>query len=128
MKFLKMREPGMVIIRISRLNNVKQITSYFGFMLSSKDIFDEVKVSKKVSIRFYKNESLLNEQNIIARIFRPLIEVVSASNEIIFEKNKKSEIPLSLRYRGFGDIHLGIRGESGGRIVTKRRMIGRQPA
>lgn len=98
--------------------------TYFGFLVSSTRIYDELKVAKKISIEFlYKNE-MIESLNLYARIFRPSLEVTKRTDRIeLIDELATCKLPIHLKYIGFGNIRLSISAEIGGIIVSQGGSI-----
>lgn len=97
---------------------------YFGFVVSSTGIYDKLKIAKKILIEFLHKDRIIKSLNLYARIFRPNLEVVDAIEKIeLTDEHEKWEIPMHLKYIGFGDIRLTIEATLGGRIVSHGESI-----
>ncbi len=95
------------------------IPNYFGMVVSSRRDYEQLKISKKISIEFLRNNEVVNTLELYARIFRPCLEVVELPKKIVISAEARSQsIPLHLRYVGFGDIRLQIKGSIGGKVIS----------
>lgn len=111
------------LLHIYKINEVKGVINYFGFVVTSKCVFNELKSIRKIEISFHKNSSIIYEDVLYAKIFRPLLEIVNYPRKIIINDETNQELPLELKYIGFGDIIINITGRIGGRIVTKGKSF-----
>jgi len=111
------------IAEIYEVKQAKDVPNYFGSVVSSKGIYDELKVSKPIHVRFYKLSEIVHQVQLEARIFRPLLEVIEAPDKIVLVEGKRQELPLIMRYIGFGDIKIAIEGTLRGRLVTRGRSF-----
>lgn len=117
---------GTIHGNVANIYSVKQIEeseNYFGCVVSSTIINNELKIERTIKIKIRKGEQILKKLQIKARIFRPKIEIVKSPDVIKFEPGKKQELPLIFKYIGFGDIQIEILGRIGGKLVTKGKSF-----
>jgi hypothetical protein len=101
-----------------------EVPMYFGFIVSSTKIYDELKVVKEILVEFLHENKAVKIIRLYARIFRPTLEVTDTVKKIeLTDEQEKWKIPINLRYIGFGDIRLKIEAEIGGRIVSHGESI-----
>jgi len=112
------------IVMVKPRKNITGIPNYFGVVLKVPKIYKELKVAKKISIKFLHKNKIVGHDELYARIFRPYLEVVKAPEEIVLTDEERTRtLPLYLRYVGFGDIQIKIEGRIGGRIVSQGESI-----
>ncbi len=98
--------------------------TYFGFLVSSTGIYNELKVAKQISIDFLYEKNIIKSLTLYARIFRPSLEVTKEVDRIeLTDEHEKCKLPIHLKYIGFGDIRLSISAEVGGKIVSHGESI-----
>jgi len=103
---------------------LKDVPMYFGFVIVSTKIPEEIKIAKRITIEFIRNNEVINALNLIARIFRPKIEITKSIEKIeLVDDQERFNAPINLKYIGFGDIKLRIEAEIGGRIVSHGESI-----
>jgi len=103
---------------------LKDVPMYFGFVIASTKIPEEIKIAKRITIEFIRNNEVINALNLIARIFRPKIEITKSIEKIeLVDDQERFNAPINLKYIGFGDIKLKIEAEIGGRIVSHGESI-----
>jgi|GEM_PF-2003576 len=97
---------------------------YCGFLVSSTEIPDKLKVARKILVEFLHEDKIIKSLKLYARIFRPVLEVTETVEKIeLHDEQEKLEIPINLKYIGFGDIRLKIEAGIGGRIVSHGESI-----
>lgn len=97
---------------------------YCGFLVSSTEIPDKLKAAKKILVEFLHEDKVIKSLKLYARIFRPVLEVTETVEKIeLHDDQEKLEIPINLKYIGFGDIRLKIEAGIGGRIVSHGESI-----
>jgi hypothetical protein len=111
------------VISISK-NRIKKTDSgplYLGGRIASTYIPTELKISKRIQVRFLNKNKVVQMRELHARIFRPLLEVVGMPQKIKFDKSQNQVLPLSMKYSGFGNITIVIEGRIGGKLVTRSK-------
>ena len=80
--------------------------SYFGIIFLYKDInFKELKLFKDIIVSFKKNDNIIKQFNMTAKIFRPMLINISNLNPItINDNNINHSVHLSLESKGFGYV------------------------
>lgn len=97
---------------------------YFGFTVALNEIPKKLKSSKKIVIKIWHNNRILEFLNINAKIFRPKLEVTDIIEKVeLTDDNEKYKVPMNLKYVGFGDIQLKIEGEIEGKLVSQGESI-----
>jgi len=125
-EFLNVKEKEYNITgNIATISSVIECTlpdapMYYGFIVSSTEIPDKLKVAKKILVEFLRGDKAIKSLKLYARIFRPMLEVTKIVEKIeLHDDQEKLEIPINLKYIGFGDIRLKIEAGIGGRIVRE---------
>lgn len=111
------------IVEIYKIKEIAGAPFYFGCVVSSNKIYEDLKVSREIKIIFYKDAEILHEMILNARIFRPLLEVLECPREITLDEDIEKELPLVLKFTGFGDIIINIFGRINGKLVTKGKSF-----
>lgn len=123
MEEVKILDNSAIINRVIK-SSLPNTLTYFGFLVSSTGIYDELKVAKKISIEFLHEKKIIKSLNLHARIFRPSLEVTKDIDRIeLTDEHEKCKLPIHLKYIGFGDIRLSIKAEVGGKIVSHGESI-----
>ncbi len=123
MEEVKILDNSAIINRVIK-SSLPNTPTYFGFLVSSTGIYDELKVAKKISIEFLHEKKIMESLNLYARIFRPSLEVTKEIDRIeLTDEVEKCKLPIHLKYVGFGDIRLSISAEIGGKIVSHGESI-----
>jgi len=93
---------------------------YFGIVIATKKPFDELKKQIPINVKFNFLDGKVEEQITYARIFRPLLEFEEVPKNIILtdRPNKDVNLPLSLKFTGFGEINLRAECKIDGKIVS----------
>ena len=93
---------------------------YFGITIASKELFDELKKQLPIKIIFTYHDGTSEEHTTHARIFRPLLEIETVPDNIVLTDGliEQPKFPFSLKFTGFGEIHLRSECRIGGRIVS----------
>lgn len=103
---------------------IEGVPCYFGIVIFAPKIFEELKVAKRITIEFLRNEKTFYCLELYGRIFRPRLETLKFPREVeLTDYPWKNKLPLNLRYVGFGDIELKIEATIGGRIVSMGESI-----
>lgn len=91
-------------VRYLQYNN--SYLSYFGIIFLYKDInFKELKLFKDILIVFKRNEKIIRQFNMTAKIFRPILINISNLHPITIDNNHKNHnIHLNLESKGFGYV------------------------
>ena len=119
---------GSTMVEISEVKTTRRenIPHFFGLVIHlNEDPAKIVNITyiRKVDVAFLDEAgNAIRCFSVFARIFRPLIEVINAPKIIEVERDE-IKIPLHLKYIGFGDILLEIKGEIGGELLSKGDAI-----
>jgi len=91
-------------VRYIMYNN--SFSSYFGIIFLYEDInFKELKLFKDILIVFKKDEKIIKQFNMTAKIFRPMLINISNLNPITIDNNSiNHSVHLSLESKGFGYV------------------------
>ncbi|MDG3547998.1 hypothetical protein [Methanobacterium formicicum] len=85
---------------------------YFGFIVSSTSIPEKLKISKRIWVELLKKNEVVEQKKLNARIFRPKLEITDINEKIELKDNINDyEMPMDIKYIGFGDIQLKIEGK-----------------
>lgn len=103
--------------------NIQSLKSenYFGFVASSKDIFEEHHVTRDIHVKFTKNDEIIFKKTFRANIFRPYVTIQTPPTEItITDTTRFSDLlHIKLKLTGFGKISLHNEVSTGGEFKTK---------
>lgn len=93
---------------------------YFGFVVATTSPFEELKKMVPVKIKFNYHDGTSETYTEYARIFRPLLELGESPNRItITDSNAdRLELPIALKFSGFGQIKVTAECRIEGRIVS----------
>lgn len=93
---------------------------YFGFVVATMYPFDDLKRAVPVKIKFNYSDGTSETYTEHARIFRPLLELDTSPDRIVItDKNKgRLELPIAMKFSGFGQIKVTAECRIGGRIVS----------
>ena len=93
---------------------------YFGFVVATTSPFDDLKRMVPVEIKFNYNDGTSEMYTKHARIFRPLLELDTSPDQIVItDKNKgRLELPITMKFSGFGQIKVTAECRIEGRIVS----------
>ena len=104
---------------IYEVKSVSDAPMYFGGVVQVKRIPRKLATQRKINLRFSFKSKVIREVSLEARIFRPLVKVLDAPKSITLTAGEKHEIPMSMRYTGFGDVKISVQGIINGQLVTK---------
>lgn len=97
---------------------------YFGFVVSSKEIPENLKTSRKIFVEIISGPNIIKKIELKARIFRPKLEITDIVESIeLTDDEDEYKVPMNLKYIGFGDIQIKIQGEIQGKIVSQGESI-----
>jgi hypothetical protein len=100
------------------------VPHYFGMVVSAPIIYPELKVARKIEVKFIRGEEVFYCLELYGRIFRPSLEILDYPKEIdITDSGGSNRLPLSVKYTGFGDIELKIQADIEGKIVSVGESI-----
>lgn len=93
---------------------------YFGFAVATTSPFKELKRTVPVKIKFNYHDGTSETYTEYARIFRPLLELGASPDRItITDKNAdRLELPIALKFSGFGQIKVTTECRIEGRVVS----------
>ena len=93
---------------------------YFGFAVATTFPFEELKKAVPIKIKFNYHDGTSETYTEHARIFRPLLELGESPGRItITDSNaNRLELPIALKFSGFGQIKIKAECKIGGRIVS----------
>lgn len=115
---------NLAIVNRAIKSPLLEIPTYFGFLISSIRIHDELKIAKKISVEFLYKKEIIKSLSLYAKIFRPSIKATGEIDRIILTNDTENVVlPIHLKYSGFGDIRLNISAKIGGIIVSQGGSI-----
>lgn len=122
--FLNVAEVNVTenIAEIPELIKTKSLETpvYFGFVVSSTNIPEKLKTSKGIWVELLLNNNVIESKKLNAHIFRPKLEVTDINKRIeLTDDVNEYEVPMDIKYVGFGDIKLKIEGEIEDKIKGK---------
>ena len=93
---------------------------YFGFAVATTSPFEELKRTVPIKIKFNYHDGTSETYTEHARIFRPLLELDASPDRItITDRNEgRLELPIAMRFSGFGQIKVRAECRIEGRIVS----------
>lgn len=93
---------------------------YFGFAVATTSPFEELKKTVPIKIKFNYHDGTSETYTEYARIFRPLLELGESPDRItITDSNaNRLELPIALKFSGFGQIKIKAECKIEGRIVS----------
>jgi hypothetical protein len=99
-------------------------SSYFGCVIRCERIPKETSLQSTVVISFSSHDRVEFSHELLARIFRPQLDFISAPESIkLKDGDTVRSLPLRLRYTGFGDVQLRVEATIGGNIVSEGGSI-----
>ena len=117
-------EKGLAKITKLMSSTLRDVPWYFGFVIVSTKIPEDIKIEKEITIEVMQNHEIIDNLNLIARIFRPRIEITKYIEKIeLVDDQEIFTAPINLKYIGFGDIKLRIEAKIRGRIVSHGESI-----
>lgn len=125
-EFLNFEEVEYQGIRVIGKPKYPSLTdpNYVGLVAKYKAIPEALHISVDVKISIFSDEKLAWQSTITCNVFRPKVEVVKNTPDIILNDSKVgAKIPIYLRYTGFGEVKLSITSKIRGRIVSHSGSI-----
>ena len=78
---------------------------YFGLVVATKDIPSDLQSPLDVGIEFQYKDNRVARQKIPVRVFRPQLEIDNMRDHVILSDNNTDiDLPIALKFSGFGDI------------------------
>ena len=108
-------------IIVSEIGKAKRSDfDYFGVVVATEKPFTELKKEIPINIEFEYHDGTKEHLVQNARIFRPLLTLENIPKNIILSDRDREppKIPLSLKFRGFGEISLRVECKIEGKIVS----------
>ena len=98
---------------------------YFGITIASKEPFEELKKQIPINVKFNFLDGKTEEQTAYARIFRPLLEFEETPKNITLtdDGHENVNLPISLKFTGFGEINLRSECKIDGKIVSSGTSV-----
>ena len=111
---------GQALIINSIGKSTRSEYDYFGFAVATTSPFEELKKSVPIKIKFNYHDGTSETWTEYARIFRPLLELGESPDRItITDSNaNRLELPIALKFSGFGQIKINAECKIEGRIVS----------
>lgn len=116
-------EKQIIVTNIGKANMSEY--DYFGIVIATKEIFEELKKQIPITVKFNFHDGSIEEQTIYARIFRPLLEFEEVPKNITLTDNPNSDVnlPIGLKFTGFGEINLKSECKIDGEIVSSGTSV-----
>lgn len=114
---------GRELVLIPRL--VPSLTTqYLGVVLQLDEVPTELHRREVVSLTFESRGEEVWKGNVVCNVFRPTLELKSKPNDLVLVDNgPRLKLPMSLKYVGFGEVRLAIKGILGGRLVSTSESL-----
>ena len=78
---------------------------YFGLVVATSDIPSNLQNPLDVDIEFQYKDNMVDRQKIQVRVFRPQLEIDNIQDHVILtDNNTDIDLPIALKFSGFGDI------------------------
>lgn len=112
-------------IKISEVKDIEATQKmYFGIIVSYPKIPSSLSHGGKIKTTFLKNGKNISEIELLAKVFRPNLEVIKVPQKLtLADKKSPTHLPLQLRYIGFGDVQLKIEARIKGKIVSQGESL-----
>ena len=110
-------ENMLIVTEIGRSKLAKK--DYFGVTVASKEPFDDLAANKEIKIKLIKTNGDESDTSIFVRIFRPHLEIDQIPKQILLNDVEETNLPIHLKFKGFGDISIRIEGSIGGSLVSE---------
>ncbi len=94
---------------------------YFSLILASKETFQDLMKEIPIRIIFSKNNDVLLDKTLIARIVRPKISIENTDHEIILDdtSNLKQLLRFKVTHTGLGKVTVDFTATTKGRIISE---------
>ena len=92
---------------------------YFGVTVASKEPFEDLAVEREVKIKLIEPNGNESDISTFVRIFRPSLEIDQIPEQISLNDVDETNLPMHLKFKGFGDISIRIEGSIGGSLVSE---------
>ena len=95
--------------------------NFFGFIISTTNIFEEYHVIRDIQVKFLKNSDLIFTKIFKANIFRPYVTIIKSPDEITIRDTTRFDnlLHINLKLSGFGKISLYNEVGTGGVFKTR---------
>ena len=112
-------------IKISKVKDARNSPKmYCGIIITYPKIPFSLWHGGKIKISFLKKNEKISTFELLAKVFRPKLEVVKVPERLILsDRRSPRNLPLHLRYIGFGDVQLKIEARIGGKIVSRGESL-----
>lgn len=93
---------------------------YFGFVVATTELQKELQKEVRIPVILQYHDGSIDELRVIAKIFRPKLEVDHIPNKLILtdEVTKPPTLSIGLRFSGFGNIVVNVECSVNGQVVT----------
>jgi len=93
---------------------------YFGVAVATSAPFKELKKEVPILVEFEHIDGTVQKVTGQVRIFRPLLQVADMPKELVLRdgNGQKLQLPIRLRYDGFGDVKMHVKCTVQGRVVS----------
>ncbi len=105
---------------------------FFGFVLATKNIFDNLHIEKEFTISFIKDEKICLSKNLKAHYYRPKIEIIDCPEIITLSDGMDSSglVKVTMKLWGFGKVSMSTEFNHGGGFEANpeslyRELVGR---
>ena len=94
---------------------------YFGIIVATPSPFDDLKKEVPVKMSFFMHDGSVDTVVTAVTVFRPLLEFGDMPDSVTLKDGGGGEcdIPIRLKFSGFGDITIRCKCSVGGRIVSR---------
>jgi len=118
-------ETDGTVVRILSTKRAKASeVMHFGAVITYPDLPKNLAVGGKIAVEFWNDGRLAHTIELVARVFRPTMQILEVPKALVIgEGTTPQDIPLRLRYVGFGDIRLRIAVRVGGRLVSQGESL-----
>ena len=94
---------------------------YFGIIVATTSPFDDLKKEVPVKMSFFMHDGSVDTVVTAVTVFRPLLEFGDMPDSVTLKDGGAGEcdIPIRLKFSGFGDITIRCKCSAGGQIVSR---------
>ena len=96
---------------------------YFGIVIATTEPFAELKKQVPIKIDFIYRDGGSESTTHHVRIFRPHLEFEQVPENIVLTENNRLNLPISMRFSGFGEISIRAECVIGGDIVSEGTSV-----
>jgi hypothetical protein len=99
-------------------STIPEATGYAAMILRSTEVYNDLISVRRFLITFLENKEAGKVVEAIARVFRPILEIVEYPRVIDILDSDNVSLPLHLKYKGFGNIQVRFETKIAGEIVS----------